>query len=394
MNQVEDGAWTDSLLRCFRYQPLWRWLLKGETRDVPELPEGDLAALEAIGARLAGAIAHVPDTDDPAALAFHFWRYDYAVQAAWCLDLWRALAGAKNGRRHALLLAFNALPLHHSGTSWLFKRLIARSPLGDASRQRRFARAFWWRFAWRRRGLVAQWVRTLWGCGQDPSADPLASSREVAAALLSDAGVAIERLNEPSPEPGVPIIYLMSHRHGELDPFLLLHVLPGALAVVVGPRAQRWPLMKRLGNSSAFVLTGRERGVVNADAIAAVRARRALALYPEVAEPTYLGEGAPLRSGLLWIVQALERSQVIPVVLDDAFTLGPEGGRVQLRFGAPIPCTPDTGEELLHQVRRFFHQHVAAMNQVGGQLTAERHVPAATTPVPAALPERESNPVG
>jgi hypothetical protein len=135
--------------------------------------------------------------------------------------------------------------------------------------------------------------------------------------------------------------------------------------------------------------------VVNADAIAAVRSRRALALYPEVAEPTYLGEGAPLRSGLLWIVQALERSQVIPVVLDDAFTLGPEGGRVRLRFGEPILCTPDTGEALLHQVRRFFHQHVAAMNQIGVQHAAERHVPALTVPdTTAALPVRESNPVG
>ena len=32
--------------------------------------------------------------------------------------------------------------------------------------------------------------------------------------------------------------------------------------LVVGPRAQRWPLIGRLANSSAFVLTGRERGVV------------------------------------------------------------------------------------------------------------------------------------
>jgi hypothetical protein len=34
------------------------------------------------------------------------------------------------------------------------------------------------------------------------------------------------------------------------------------------------------------------------------------------------------------------------------------------------------------------------MNQVGGHLTAERHVPASLVPVAAALPERESNPVG
>jgi hypothetical protein len=169
----------------------------------------------------------------------------------------------------------------------------------------------------------------------------------------------------------------MSHRHADLDPFLLLHVLPGALAVVVGPRAQRWPLMKNLAHSSAFVLTGGERGVVIADAIAAVRARRALALYPEVAEPTYLGESSPLRSGLLWIVQALERSQVIPVVIDDAATLGAEGGHVSLSFGAPIACTPETGEAMLHRLRWYFHARIAPASEPASRERVVAAAPAA-----------------
>lgn len=362
------------LLLSFRYQPLWRHLFKNEERSMPELASPDLGALEAVvEAQTQWLAAHEP-TEDPDAQAYYFWRYDFAVQARWCLDLWRSLDGAKNGKRHALLAAFNALPLHHTGGGWLFKRLMAATPLGEAPRARRFSRRFWWRFAWQHRSLVTRWVRALWRCGKDDADDPLAVSREVASTLLTAANVTIVRRNEPTPEPGVPTIYLMSHRHADLDPFLLLHVLPGALAVVVGPRAQRWPLMKRLDHHSAFVLTGRERGVVIADAIAAVRARRALALYPEVAEPTYLGEGAPLRHGLLWIVQALERSQVIPVMLDDSFTLGPEGGQVDLWFGQPIPCTPETGEALMHQVRAVFHAHMPGMSLPGTTPWRERRV--------------------
>jgi hypothetical protein len=382
VNLAEDTPWGERLLLNFRYQPLWKHLLKGETRELPELPEPDLAELAAIRDRLSLRLGELraewpAEGPTPEEQAHYFWRYDHAVHATWCLDLWRTLQGARNGKRHALLLAFNALPLHHTGTSWLFKRLLARTPLGEGLRERRFTRAFWSRVAWRHKGLMARWVRTLLACGRDPANDPLAVGREIATAILEGAHVTIERRNEPAPVPGVPTIYLLSHRHADLDPFLLLHVLPGALAVVVGPRAQRWPFMKRLEHHSAFVLTGRERGVVNADAIAAVRARRALALYPEVSEPTYLGEGAPLRSGLLWIVQALERSQVIPVVLDDAFTLGPEGGTVSLWFGEPIACTPATGEALLNQVRWFFHQHLAKMSAPGREAPIERRIPAA-----------------
>jgi hypothetical protein len=121
--------------------------------------------------------------------------------------------------------------------------------------------------------------------------------------------------------------------------------------------------------------------VVIADAIAAVRARRALALYPEVAEPTYLGESSPLRNGLLWIVQALERSQVIPVVLDDAATLGADGGHVTLSFGEPIACTPDTDESLLHRLRWFFHAHVSHDAPPAEPEVQELRVPAAALPV-------------
>jgi hypothetical protein len=300
-------------------------------------------------------------------------------------DLDRSLDGAKNGERHALLMALNALRLHHTGASWLFKRLLAATPVGRApERRRRFGRRFWLQFALKNPGQVGRWIGTLLRTGKDPEADPLAASQAVAGALLGAAGVRVVRRNEPQPLPGVPTLYLLSHRHGDLDPFLLLDVLPGHLAVVVGPRAQRWPLIDRLANVPAFVLTGRERGVVIADAIAAVRARRALALYPEVTEPSYLGEGTPLRGGLIWIIQALERSQVIPVVLDDAFALGQGGGQVDLWFGPPIPCTPESGEGLLHRVRQFFHQHVVRMNDLDGPGVLTAVVPSALDAKPAA----------
>lgn len=374
----EPAAWHEDRLWAWAHTPAWRHLLAPEDAEEPESPAiavPDLAAFESERARWHGwlerARASWPDRQDEglpsAELAYYFWLYDYRVEVSWCLGLWRALEGAKNGQRHALMMTLNALRLHHSGGAWLFKRLLAQTPVGRVpGRQRRFGRRFWLRFALKQPSLVSRWVRTLWRCGRDPEADPLGVSQEIASGVLAAAGIRVVRRNEPAPTSGVPTIYLLSHRHGDLDPFLLLDVLPGHLAVVVGPRAQRWPLIGRLAHSSAFVLTGRERGVVIADAIAAVRARRALALYPEVTEPSWLGEGSPLRGGLVWIVQALERSQVIPVVLDDAFTLGPDGGQVDLWFGAPILCTPETCEGLLHRVRQFFHRHVVRLNDLDG----------------------------
>lgn len=401
--------WSDAGLLAFRYQPLWRHLLLQEERELPPLASPDLTGLEAARAHwhawleASRATWDQPEADEapvcageegageasPCELSHHFLVYDYRVQVSWCLDLWRALDGAKGGERHALLLAFNALALQYSSTSWLFKRLLARTTLGRQQRRtRRLGRPFWLRFLRHQAPLLVRWLRTLWACGRDEACDPLASSRDVARALLAFAGVTVVRENEPTPLPGVPTLYLLSHRQGELDPFLLLDVLPGQLAVVVGPRAQRWPLISRLGHSSAFVLTGRERGVVIADAIAAARSRRALALYPEVAEPTYLGEGSPLRSGLLWIVQAIERCQVIPVVLADAAELGPQGGTVRLIFGAPILCTPDSRHTLLPQVRRFFHRHLPLANALDVVPALERKVPE----VPDALPALETEP--
>ena len=374
----EPAAWHEDLLWTWAHQPAWRHLLApvdAEELESPAIVVPDLATFEAERARWHGwletARASWPDRQDAGMptgeLAYYFWIYDYRVEVSWCLGLWRALASAKNGERHALVMALNGLRLHHTGGAWLFKRLLTNTPVGKApERLRRFSRSFWLRFVLKQPGLVTRWVRTLRRCGHDPDADPLAVSQVVASSVLQAAGVRVVRRNEPAPLAGVPTIYLLSHRHGDLDPFMLLDVLPGHIAVVVGPRAQRWPLISRLANSSAFVLTGRERGVVIADAIAAVRARRALALYPEVTEPSWLGEGAPLRGGLVWIVQALERSQVIPVVLDDAFSLGPDGGQVDLWFGAPIPCTPETCEGLLHRVRQFFHRHVVRLNELDG----------------------------
>lgn len=342
-------------LVAFRFAPLWRHLLAGEAREPVAIAPLDVAPLEASRARWQtwlDAARPTLDAADADALAHYFSLYDYRVLTSWCADLWRALATAKNGERHALLAAFNALPLQSSAAAWLLKRLMSKTPLARAHRGQ--GRRFWLGFARRHPALVWRWLGTLWRCGRDAGVDPLGVSREVAAQVLRDANVRLVPVNAPQALPGVPIIYLLSHRHAALDPFLLLQVLPGELAVVVGPRAQRWPLIRRLSHSPAFVLTGQERGVVIADAIAAVRSRRALALYPEVAEPTYLGEGGPLRSGLIWIVQALERSQVIPVALDDPFALGPEGGEVRLIYGEPIVCTPESGEELFHRVRAFF----------------------------------------
>lgn len=401
MDLGEPGTWHDDLLWTWAHQPVWRHLL-GPDADGPGSDPGlatpNLTPLAAERARWHGWLtaqrASWPDRQDegvPAAeLAYFFWLYDYRVEVSWCLDLWASLDGAKNGERHALLMALNALRLHHTSASWLFKRLLAATPIGRApERRRRFGRRFWLEFALRHPGPIGRWVRTLLKTGKDPEADPLVASQAVAGALLGAAGVRVVRRNEPQPQPGVPTLYLLSHRHGDLDPFLLLDVLPGQIAVVVGPRAQRWPLIGRLANTPAFVLTGRERGVVIADAIAAVRARRALALYPEVTEPSYLGEGTPLRSGLVWIVQALERSQVIPVVLDDAFALGPDGGQVDLWFGPPIPCTPESCDGLLHRVRQFFHQHVVRMND----LDRPGATPAALeATVPAAEPEPVATP--
>lgn len=364
--------WTDDMLLQYRFSPLARHLLMGEERAPVAIPQPDLIHLEVTRRHLhhwlAAKRAAWPASQDevPADIGFTHWIYDLRVQVSWFLHLWEALATAKNGDRHALLLAINAVPLQPTTASWLFKRLLARTSVSKSrSLRRHLPKSFWYRFAWKHPGLVIKFVRSLWMCGKDEATlDPLLVSREIATQLLADAGVTIVRRNEPAPVPGVPTIYLMSHRNGELDPFLLLSVLPGHLAVVVGPRAQRWPLIGRLGHSSAFVLTGRERGVVIADAIAAVRSRRALALYPEPAEPTYLGEGGPLRHGLVWIVQALERSQVIPVVLDDAFLAGAGGGAINVWFGAPIMCTPETRDEVLHQVRMFFHRHVERMNSL------------------------------
>ncbi|MEB3283691.1 MAG: hypothetical protein VKN33_00175 [Candidatus Sericytochromatia bacterium] len=298
-------------------------------------------------------------------LAYYFWLYDYRVEVSWCLDLWTSLGAARNGERHALLLALNALRLHHTGGSWLFKRLLANTMLGrPPASPRRLGKRFWLKFALKSPMALLNCALVLWQTGRDPEADPLSAGREVARVFLQSANISIVRRNEPAPSEDVPTIYLVSHRHGDYDPFLLLNSLPGALAVVVGPRAQRWPLIHRLAYSSSFVLTGRERGVVIADAISSVRARRALALYSEVTEPSYLGEGAPVRSGLLWIVQALEQCQVIPVLLDDAFVVGAEGGELDLWFGPPVLCTPSNSHTLLNRIRMFFHRHVKRINQL------------------------------
>lgn len=391
MDAAGTEPWDVPALLTFRYQPLWKHLLAADERVVLAIPPADPAPLAAIRNTLDAWLAAERETwpvsqeEVPEDLAFYHWIYDYRVQASWFHDLWLALAEAKNGERHAILLAMNGIALHHATAAWLLKRLMARTALGRAHAPRRtFGRRFWWRFLFRQLPLVLRWVQTLRRCGRDPESDPLGVGREVALKLLQAARVEIRRRNEPAPAPGVPTIYLLSHRHGELDPFLLLSVLPGDLAVVVGPRAQRWPLIGRLAHSSAFVLTGRERGVVIADSIAAVRARRALALYPEVAEPTYLGESSPFRGGLLWIVQALERCQVIPVVLDDAFTLGPAGGTVDLWFGAPIPCSPETTDQLIHQVRMFFQRHVPRMRSLdaANDWIVRRVEESAQTPVP------------
>jgi hypothetical protein len=385
----EPQAWTDAMLLQYRFQPLTRHLIAGEERPPVTIPQPDLIHLEVTRRHLhhwlTAKRAAWPTSQDemPADIGFTHWIYDLRVQVSWFLHMWEALATAKNGDRHAILLAINAVPLQPTSSSWLFKRLLARTSVSKSrSGHRLLPRSFWYRFATQHPGMVLKLLRALWTCGKDEATlDPLVVSREVATQLLTDAGVTLVRRNEPAPVAGVPTIYLMSHRNGELDPFLLLSVLPGQLAVVVGPRAQRWPLIGRLGHSSAFVLTGRERGVVIADAIAAVRSRRALALYPEPAEPTYLGEGGPLRNGLIWIIQALERSQVIPVVLNDAFT---GQGTVDVWFGAPILCTPETRDEVLHQVRMFFHRHVQRMNSLDedGKWVEKR--------VDEAVPEAES----
>ncbi|MEB3197467.1 MAG: hypothetical protein VKP62_09720 [Candidatus Sericytochromatia bacterium] len=375
----DPDSWQEDLLWSWSHQPVWRALLRSSATEEESAGEDTASAQPALDtlasermrwhnwlqqARLAWP-HRLQEASFDVELAYYFWLYDYRVEVSWCLDMWQALASAHGQERHALLMALNALRLHHTGGSWLFKRLLAQTGLGQRSQHpMRLGKRFWLRFAWRCPWVLLNCALVLWRTGRDPEADPLEVGREVAAALLATAGVQIHRRNEPEPLPDVPTIYLVSHRHGDLDPFLLLHTLPGALAVVVGPRAQRWPLINRLTYSPSFVLTGRERGVVIADAIAAVRAQRALALYPEVTEPSYLGEGAPVRSGLLWIVQAFEQCQVIPVLLDDAFELGPRGGQVDLWFGPPIACTPETSHTLLNRVRMFFHRHVRRSNQL------------------------------
>lgn len=372
--------WHEDLLWGWAQQAVWRMLLRsapaaGEVGPTPDFPLSaeQWAPLATERTRwqqwlhqARQAWPHrLEEEFFDSELAYYFWLYDYRVEVSWCLDLWTSLGVARNGERHALLMALNALRLHHTGGSWLFKRLLANTLLGRApANPRRLGRRFWLRFAISNPWVLLNCAQVLWRTGRDPEADPLSVGREVAQAFLQTARLSIVRRNEPAPLEGVPTIYLVSHRHGDLDPFLLLNSLPGPLAVVVGPRAQRWPMVNRLAYSPSFVLTGRERGVVIADAIAAVRSRRALALYPEVTEPSYLGEGAPVRSGLLWIVQALEQCQVIPVLLDDAFTVGPHGGDLDLWFGPPLLCTPDNSHTLLNRVRMFFHRHVKRINQL------------------------------
>ncbi|MEB3223774.1 MAG: hypothetical protein VKS61_16995 [Candidatus Sericytochromatia bacterium] len=373
----EPSGWHEDLLWSWASSHVWRLMLRAEGADEPragELAAGaapDLAPLVHERTRWQAWLDQARQAwphrlEDPhfdAELAYYFWLYDYRVEVSWSHALWSALQQARDGERHAVLMALNALRLHHTGGSWLFKRLLARTPLGrPPAGPRRLGWPFWLRFALGRPWLLLAFARELWFTGRDPEADPMRVGREVARAALETAAVQIVRRNEPAPLEGLPTIYLVSHRHGDLDPFLLLHALPQRVAVVVGPRAQRWPLINRLSRSPSFVLTGRERGVVIADAIASVRANLALALYPEVTEPSYLGEGAPARSGLLWILQALEHVQLIPVLLDDAFLIGPGGGQVDLWFGPPLTCNPETSATMLNRVRMFFHRHVQRIN--------------------------------
>jgi hypothetical protein len=375
----EPATWHEDRLWTWSASHVWRHILRLDGPDdgrsaEPAAPEQAAPALEPLAherARwqtwLERARQEWPHRlEDPqfdAELAYYFWLYDYRVEVSWCHALWAALDRARDVERHAVLMALNALRLHHTGGSWLFKRLLARTSLGRApAGPRRLGWSFWLRFAMSRPWLLLSFARELWLTGRDGQAEPMRIGREVARAALETARVQIGRRNEPAPLDGLPTIYLVSHRHGDLDPFLLLDALPDRVAVVVGPRAQRWPLVNRLTHSPSFVLTGRERGVVIADAIASVRANLALALYPEVTEPSYLGEGAPARSGLLWILQALEHVQLIPVLLDDAFHLGPAGGQVELWFGPPLVCTPETSATMLNRVRMFFHRHVQRIN--------------------------------
>ncbi|GEM_PF-4840602 len=364
LNHVAPTSWQVTTLWQFMYQPVWRRVLKGEHGVGGPLQPPDDPSPPAIDGELARALARLQGHTELQgvalhALAYYFWNYDYAVTAFWCRSLLSTLRETKPAQKADAIQGLNALRLHHTSAAWLLKQTLARTPHGRTQALRQgLGWRFWLRFMWRDSRVWSEWLLTLWRCGREPGVDPLGATRNLARAVLHRAGINIRRCNAPEPVPGIPILYLICHRHAELDPFLMLNVLDGNLAMVVGQRVQRWPLISRLSHASAFVVTGKERGVIIADAIAALRSHRVLALYPEVTVPSYLAEGTPLRAGILWIMQAFEKSQVIPVVLSDAFLLGAEGGQIDVWYGKPIVCDQSVTAHVLNQVRQFYHQHL------------------------------------
>lgn len=378
------GHWEAARLWKLALAPFWA-LMAGETAPETHMPWGAVSVAELEAAKhhwqkqiapLAETFALLPEGPGPEALDYFFRLYDYRVHVSWLADLWRDLTGLRGLERHARLAALCALPLATRSSGWLFKRLLNRTRARlDKAAAQGFSLAldwrFWLRFAWKHRPLVAEMLRspdapispTLRAiAGDDPE---LALARALAEAVLVEAGLTLEIDGEPELAAGKPTLYLLSHRHGVLDPFILLSVLPGRLAVVVGPKAQRARMFKRLSRSRAFLLSGQERGVILADAIAAVRDRRALALYPEVATPSYLGESSTFRQGLLWILEALPGCAIVPVALVDPHGLRADARRVGVRFGPTIEVEqPEDAALALDRVRFFFVSQTPAMRQL------------------------------
>lgn len=378
------GQWEASRLWKLTLAPFWA-LLSGEPAPDTRMPWEAVSVAELEAAKhvwqkqltpLAETFELLPEGPGTEALGYFFRLYDYRVHVSWLADLWRGLDALKGPERHARLAALCAIPLATRSSGWLFKRLLARTRArhdraASGGFSLRLDWRFWARFAWKHRPLVAEMLRapdaplspTLRAlAGDDPA---LALARALAEAVLVEAGLTLDLEGEPELLPGRPTLYLLSHRHGALDPFILLSVLPGRLAVVVGPKARRAPIFRRMSRSRAFLLSGQERGVVLADAIASVRDRRALALYPEVATPSYLGESSTFRQGLLWILEALPGCAIVPVALVDPHGLKPDTRQVQVRFGPTLVLEqPEDAPALLDRVRFFFVTQTPAMRQL------------------------------
>jgi hypothetical protein len=292
---------------------------------------------------------------EPERLDSFFQLYDLLIQLLWLGELLTDLK--KIDKRLGALTVLNTFPLYFQSNSWLLKRLLKeQKPLFPMTSSQTSLKKL--RFLWSNKALFTRFFKSLLQINfkHDPKIDLdniiLSQARAIAQAVLTDQNITISKQNSPQFDRKTPVLYLMSHRNAQWDPFVMMASLPSPISIVLGPRIQRFPLLKALGKLKSFVLTGQEKGVVLADAIAAIRNYQGLVLYPEVAEPSYLGEAAPIRPGLLWILEALSTCQIIPVYVDDLF----ESKSATLSFGEAL-SVPPLSSSILDVIRYQNYRH-------------------------------------